>query len=277
MRLALCVARYNHKNYSQESDMFRRKEEGLFDSDTDLEEMQDDSVHEEKASAPQASSGFSASGSSAHSAPASAPAAQPAPQQPVATATPRQNPVPTANSFRPSAASSPAAPLSADLTRNRLPEAKQPAVSAPATFAPPLPISSDKSKSVKRVLTVGNDILLKGEIATCDRLVIEGKVDATLNDVHTVEIAECGSFKGSAQIEDAEISGLFEGDLTVRGRLVIYATGKVRGKISYGEIEIERGGELTGEIKMAGATAAATTSPNRPISRSALKDDRVAA
>ncbi len=61
------------------------------------------------------------------------------------------------------------------------------------------------------MLTVGSDILLKGEIATCDRLVIEGKVDATLNDVGTVELAEAGSFKGIAQVENAEISGLFEG------------------------------------------------------------------
>ncbi len=104
-------------------------------------------------------------------------------------------------------------------------------------------------KENRRVLTVGSDILLKGEIATCDRLVIEGKVDATLNEVHTVEIAESGSFKGTAEIEYAEISGLFEGELVVRNRLVIYGTGKVRGKITYGEIEIERGGELTGEIK----------------------------
>lgn len=262
--------------------MFRRKEEGLFDSDTDLEEMQDDSVHEEKASAPQASSGFTASTSSAHNAPSAAAAttsSQPAAPQPAAA--PRPTPAPTANSFRP-AASNAAAPLSSDLTRNRLPEAKPaPSMSAntpsaPASFAPPLPpiSSGDKSKSVKRVLTVGNDILLKGEIATCDRLVIEGKVDATLNDVHTVEIAECGSFKGSAHIEDAEISGLFEGDLIVRGRLVIYATGKVRGKISYGEIEIERGGELTGEIKIAGAAA---VTGNRPITRNATKEDRVAA
>lgn len=114
--------------------------------------------------------------------------------------------------------------------------------------------SEDKSK--KRILTVGNDILLKGEIATCDRLVIEGAVDAKLNDVHTVEIAETGSFKGSAKIEDAEISGLFEGDLVVRNRLIIYSTGKVRGKITYGEIEIERGGELTGEINTGTAAAA---------------------
>jgi cytoskeletal protein CcmA (bactofilin family) len=126
------------------------------------------------------------------------------------------------------------------------------------------PTGIDKSiKAGRRVLTVGNDILLKGEIATCDRLVIEGKVDATLNDVHTVEISESGSFKGSAQIEDAEISGLFEGDLVVRNRLVIYATGKVRGKITYGEIEIERGGEMTGEIKTVGSAAQPNTRPAR--------------
>ncbi|NBX02671.1 MAG: polymer-forming cytoskeletal protein [Alphaproteobacteria bacterium] len=124
------------------------------------------------------------------------------------------------------------------------------------------PVERPAQRPNQRVLTVGNDILLKGEIATCDRLVIEGKVDATLNDVHTVEIAQSGSFKGSAHIEDAEISGLFEGDLVVKNRLVIYATGKVRGKITYGEIEIERGGELTGEIKtvaQAGSTPARKT------------------
>jgi cytoskeletal protein CcmA (bactofilin family) len=109
--------------------------------------------------------------------------------------------------------------------------------------------SESNKNSGRRVLTVGNDILLKGEIATCDRLVIEGAVDATLNEVHTVEIAEAGSFKGSAEIEDAEISGEFDGELTVRGRLVVYSTGKVRGKITYGEVEIERGGQLTGTIK----------------------------
>ncbi|MBV8938212.1 MAG: polymer-forming cytoskeletal protein [Alphaproteobacteria bacterium] len=126
----------------------------------------------------------------------------------------------------------------------------------------------ERQKDTRRMLTVGADILLKGEIATCDRLVIEGKVDATLNDVVTVEIAESGSFKGNATIENAEISGLFEGDLVVRGRLVINATGKVRGKITYGEIEIARGGELTGEIKIISAAGTGyQTRGNREKSR----------
>lgn len=240
--------------------MFRRKEDSLFDNTTDPnqedEASSSSSSSSSSASGSASGSGSSASGSHSSSFPSSsAPTSsygQSMPRPPAA-ATPAA-PATPASSFRPGSSSS----TSADLGRNRMPEAGKPsAPSMPASSGPiPAPASAVESKLTKtpgggtrRVLTVGNDILLKGEIATCDRLVIEGKVDATLNDVHTVEIAEHGSFKGSANIEDAEISGLFEGDLIVRNRLVIYATGKVRGTITYGEIEIERGGELSGEIK----------------------------
>jgi cytoskeletal protein CcmA (bactofilin family) len=131
--------------------------------------------------------------------------------------------------------------------------------------ARPTPVAANSDKPVKanrRVLTVGNDIILRGEVTTCDRLVIEGKVDAKISDVHTVEIAETGSFKGQAEVEEAEISGTFDGDIVVRGRLVIYSTGKVRGSITYGEIEIERGGEISGEIKtMASASSKSGSKP----------------
>lgn len=189
--------------------------------------------------------------------------AQPTQAAAPAAETAESAPVPPAARFTPEssrpAQSAPAGnfrsntnPLS-DLTRSRMPEAKPTTAATPSSS---ISTPEKGGKAIRRVLTVGSDILLKGEIATCDRLVIEGKVDAILKDVHTVEITESGSFKGSAEIEDAEISGLFEGDLTVHGRLVIYSSGKVRGKISYGEIEIERGGEISGEIKC-GQTAAA--------------------
>ena len=58
-----------------------------------------------------------------------------------------------------------------------------------------------------------------------------------------------GSFKGSAEIDIAEIHGVFDGNLTVRQKLVIYATGKVTGKIRYGKVVIEEGGQLSGDIE----------------------------
>ncbi|MBA4329852.1 MAG: cell shape determination protein CcmA, partial [Polaromonas sp.] len=56
-------------------------------------------------------------------------------------------------------------------------------------------------------LTVGPNIKLKGvEITDCDTLVVEGLVEATM-DSRVIQIAEHGAFKGSAEIDIAEIHG----------------------------------------------------------------------
>jgi len=105
-------------------------------------------------------------------------------------------------------------------------------------------------------LTVGPNIKLKGvEITDCDTLVVEGKVEATI-DSRLMQIASVGSFKGSAEIDIAEIRGEFDGDLTVRQKLVIYASGKVTGKVRYGKVVIEEGGQLAGDIQVGTATSA---------------------
>lgn len=166
---------------------------------------------------------------------APAPAPAPAASAPAATA-PAAQPAP---SFRP------AAPQAAMAASRPAPVAAAPAPMAPAER----PHAPTARLNAKRVLTVGPDIQMKGEITTCDRVVIEGMVDATMRDVHTVELAETGALKGTAEVEDAEISGSFEGDLVVRGKLTVYTTGRVRGNITYGEIEIQRGGQISGNIR----------------------------
>jgi cytoskeletal protein CcmA (bactofilin family) len=98
-------------------------------------------------------------------------------------------------------------------------------------------------------LIVGREIILNGEIRTCDFLVVEGRVEAVLNDCRQIDIASSGQFKGSADIESADISGRFDGDLTVHGRLTVRATGRVFGKVKYGQLEVERGGIISGTIE----------------------------
>ena len=115
-------------------------------------------------------------------------------------------------------------------------------------------------------LTVGPNIKLKGvEITDCDTLVVEGMVEATM-DSRVIQIAEQGAFKGSAEIDVAEIRGEFHGHLTVRQKLVIYSTGKVTGTIRYGKLVIEEGGQLSGEIQFGFDTAAPskTVASTRP-------------
>jgi len=118
-------------------------------------------------------------------------------------------------------------------------------VAAAPVASTPAPTSGREGESK---LTVGPNIKLKGvEITDCDTLVVEGLVEATM-DSRLMQIAEQGEFKGSAEIDIAEIRGVFDGSLTVREKLVIHSTGKVTGKIRYGKIVIEEGGQLSGEI-----------------------------
>ena len=112
----------------------------------------------------------------------------------------------------------------------------------------PAPITAVASGSAGSKLTVGPNIKLKGvEITDCDTLVVEGTVEATM-DSRVMQISEEGAFRGSAEIDIAEIRGVFDGSLTVREKLVIFSTGKVSGKIRYGKLVIEEGGQLSGEI-----------------------------
>ena len=144
----------------------------------------------------------------------------------------------TANSAATSGASS--------LSNAGLGTAPSSTMRAAATAAPTAPAAEENGGSK---LTVGPNIKLKGvEITDCDTLVVEGTVEATMNS-RVIKIAEQGAFHGTAEIDIAEIHGKFDGSLTVREKLVIYGSGKVSGKIRYGKVVIEEGGELTGQIE----------------------------
>jgi cytoskeletal protein CcmA (bactofilin family) len=124
-------------------------------------------------------------------------------------------------------------------------EAPQPVIPTPAPVAAaPAP---ENSTSEARLI-VGPDVKLKGaEILDCDTLVVEGRVEATM-DSRVIRIAEQGSYTGKVSIDIAEIHGIFEGELTARSQLIIHATGRVSGKIRYGKLVIDEGGELSGDI-----------------------------
>jgi len=100
-------------------------------------------------------------------------------------------------------------------------------------------------------LHVGADIHLKGEITACDRLIVEGKVEASM-DSKEIEISKSGVFIGTVDIDTADVSGEFDGTMKARTKLVVRKTGRVSGDISYGEIEIEPGGEIGGTLSKIG-------------------------
>lgn len=146
-------------------------------------------------------------------------------------ATPAMQPIPAAGT------SSSAAPAAATASTSAKPAdtAAKPAAEA----------------SIGNRLIVGPDVKLRGaEIEDCDTLIVEGRVEATL-DSHIIRVAEQGSFSGKVSVDTAEIHGRFDGELTTRGQLFIHSTGHVSGKIRYGKILIEEGGQISGDVQSA--------------------------
>jgi cytoskeletal protein CcmA (bactofilin family) len=95
---------------------------------------------------------------------------------------------------------------------------------------------------------IGQDISISGEITTCDVLVIDGHVDATVRDCGRLEIGPAGTLKGDVEVRNAEIGGRFDGELKVADRLTIRGTGRVSGVIRYGRLEVTVGGQLRGDV-----------------------------
>lgn len=116
-----------------------------------------------------------------------------------------------------------------------------PAHSVPAQVADERPTGG--------VLVIGREIEVKGEINSCQTLVVEGRLEAAV-EVGSLQLAEDGLFNGSAVINQADIAGRFQGELTVRGELLLRPSARVDGKIRYGRIVIEGGGEISGDVKV---------------------------
>lgn len=146
-------------------------------------------------------------------------------------------------------------PAKSDSNRTGHPayETTRPTESPRTAEVTPVKAAADATKSEPRdkgsKLIVGPNIKLKGsEITDCEILVVEGRVEASMNS-RDIRIAEGGVFSGKAEIDVAEVRGTFEGELTARKRLVIHATGKVTGVIRYGAMMIEEGGTLSGDVE----------------------------
>ena len=109
----------------------------------------------------------------------------------------------------------------------------------------------------RRTLVVGRGISLQGVVQDAERLVVEGTVEASMIHAAELSIAPGGIFKGEVEVEDAEVAGTIDGTLTVRGNLVVRASGRVLGSARCRRLQVEDGGQITGRIEM-------ITEPVRP-------------
>ncbi len=127
----------------------------------------------------------------------------------------------------------------------------------PTPYGTPATPSLGAGSGNDRRLVIGQGITMSGEIESCDHLLVEGSVEAALKGAKVLEISETGKFYGTVEIEEATISGQFEGEIYVSGRLTVASTGIITGSIAYGELQIEAGATIDGKLAPLVAKASA--------------------
>ncbi len=136
------------------------------------------------------------------------------------------------------------------------PTPSTPSSSTPTQVLPPArpaqpsgkPLARDPSE--RRTLIVGRGISVQGSVQDAERLVVEGTMEATMIHAAELAIAQGGMVKGEVEVEEAEIAGTFNGTLVTRGTLVVRATGRVLGTARCQRLQVEDGGQMSGQIEM---------------------------
>jgi cytoskeletal protein CcmA (bactofilin family) len=109
-------------------------------------------------------------------------------------------------------------------------------------------------------LVVGRAMALRGDIAACHHMIVEGAVESHNFSAQRLDVADSGHFTGIAHVQKATIAGRFDGQLTVDGLLHVKSTAVITGEIRYAQLQVESGAALTGHmictVKAAPQTAA---------------------
>lgn len=132
--------------------------------------------------------------------------------------------------------------------------------------ASPGPLRADAAAARDKSLVIGKEVRLKGEILACDKMIVEGDVEITLTGARHLQVGASGRFRGTADVAEADIGGHFEGDLVTRERLTVRPTGRIYGTVRYAQINIEIGGQISGQMAMLDA-AKTTIGDQQPATR----------
>ena len=96
-------------------------------------------------------------------------------------------------------------------------------------------------------LMIGHGVTITGTIKADNEVNIQGTIDGDI-DCNSVAIEKSGNVKGKVKAETMTVEGKVEGEININSILHIKSQGSVSGKVFYGDIQIDEGGKLLGEI-----------------------------
>jgi len=107
---------------------------------------------------------------------------------------------------------------------------------------------TDQSNMTKEnSIYIGEGVVFSGSIKAPNQAIISGKFDGEL-EARDVLIGASGVVTGKTTAQFVDVKGALNDTVTSRELLIVRGTGRVRGTVTYGEIEIERGGQVKGDM-----------------------------
>jgi cytoskeletal protein CcmA (bactofilin family) len=109
---------------------------------------------------------------------------------------------------------------------------------------------------------IGRSARIQGDVEFSGGLHIDGQVSGNVRVVPgggaSVSVSEHGVIDGSVEAPHVVLNGTVNGDIIATERVVLGAKARVRGNVSYGDIEMALGAEITGRLIPGDAAAAQT-------------------
>lgn len=114
---------------------------------------------------------------------------------------------------------------------------------------------------------IGPSIRIKGEVSGDEDLLIQGRVEGTINlNANEVVVGESGQVSADIIAKTVKIDGKVNGDVTGSETVVISRLGNVRGNIIAPRVTLEDGAVFKGSIDMDPGDTGAKSAPRETSS-----------
>jgi cytoskeletal protein CcmA (bactofilin family) len=106
----------------------------------------------------------------------------------------------------------------------------------------------------------GEGVVFKGSITAPEKVVVHGSVEGEIV-ARDLLVGPTGMITGRVSVDQANIQGKVFDHIVAKVCLSLRKTGRIEGSASYGEIEIEKGGVLSGEVSTIKSSESSEATP----------------
>jgi len=106
----------------------------------------------------------------------------------------------------------------------------------------------EKFKDAETV--IGSSIKVKGNFQGQGNIIIEGSLEGSVKTDASIYIGNQAKIVANTESKDVIVNGEVRGNIKAKNYLAIGGTAKIFGDLQYGEISIEKGAVINGQLLM---------------------------